>query len=283
MTLEEQATYSIDLKKMLSDQLNWFLIFSPTRNLKHVDSILLAGHLSLTKALLTCETANKVDFGNKIIPLLIKTYLFPAAFLISNPSEDTSMDPMCGDESTRLEAYKLLVELSRNCHSNFQMISKQLIKFHHSQTLMSNDWNYIPLVTPRAECGFVGLKNGGATCYMNAILQQLFMMPGVPEYLLSIDSDDLEKSSVFYQLQNVFAHLKESKLEYYVPETFWKAFRMWGQEVNIREQQDAYDFFISMTDQIDESLKKMNKEPVFKNILEGAFSNQFICTDCPHQ
>jgi len=261
MTLEEQATYSIDLKKMLSDQLNWFLIFSPTRNLKHVDSILLAGHLSLTKALLTCETANKVDFGNKIIPLLIKTYLFPAAFLISNPSEDTSMDPMCGDESTRLEAYKLLVELSRNCHSNFQMISKQLIKFHHSQTLMSND----------------------STCYMNAILQQLFMMPGVPEYLLSIDSDDLEKSSVFYQLQNVFAHLKESKLEYYVPETFWKAFRMWGQEVNIREQQDAYDFFISMTDQIDEYLKKMNKEPVFKNILEGAFSNQFICTDCPHQ
>ena len=79
------------------------------------------------------------------------------------------------------------------------------------------------------------------------------------------------------------AHLKESKLEYYLPESFWKAFRMWGQEVNIREQQDAFDFFISMTDQIDEHLKKIKKEPVFKNIFEGTFSNQFICKDCPHK
>jgi ubiquitin carboxyl-terminal hydrolase 9/24 len=287
MTAQEQKTYSIDLKKMLNDESNWFLIFSPTKNLKNVDNILLAGHFSLTKALLTCETANKIEFGAKIIPLLIRTYLFPAAHLISDPEadQDNSMDPICSDEYTRIAAYKLLVELSRDCLINYQLISKQLINFHHSQNpaSMSSDWNYIPLVTPRAECGYAGLKNGGATCYMNAILQQLYMMPGVPEYLLSIDSDDHDKISVFYQLQNVFAHLKESKLEYYIPEHFWKAFRMWGQEVNIREQQDAYDFFISMTDQIDEYLKKMNKEPIFKNILEGTFSNQFICTDCPHR
>ena len=38
-----------------------------------------------------------------------------------------------------------------------------------------------------------------------------------------------------------------------------------------------------MTDQIDEHLKKMNKEPLFKSIFEGTFSNQFICKDCPHR
>lgn len=283
MTIEEQSAFSIDISKMLNDEVNWLIYFTPTKNLKHIDNILLTGHLCLTRSLLTCETSNKADIGNDMIQTLIKTSLFPAAFLIHNPSEDTSMEPVCSNESTRLAAYKLLVELSRNCLVNFQKISQQLISFHHlPNASMANEWNYIPLVAQRAECDFVGLKNGGATCYMNAVLQQLFMMPGVPEYLLSIDNE-MDKQSVFFQLQNVFAHLKESKLEYYLPESFWKAFRMWGQEVNIREQQDAFDFFISMTDQIDEHLKKIKKEPVFKNIFEGIFSNQFICKDCPHR
>ena len=237
----------------------------------------------MTRALLTCETANKADIGSDMISILFKNNLFPAAYLINNPSEENQMEPICSNESSRLAAYRLLVELSKNCFKNFQKISHQLIAFHHQPNQsIANDWNYIPLVTPRADCGFVGLKNGIATCYMNAVLQQLFMLPGVPEYLLSTE-DDSYKKSVFCQLQNVFAHLKESKLEYYSPESFWKAFRMWGQEVNIREQQDAFDFFISMTDQIDENLKKMTKEPIFKNVFEGTFSNQFICKDCPHR
>ncbi len=193
---------------------------------------------------------------------------------------------MCSEESSRIAAYHLLVELSRNCIKNYRAIKEKLIRLHHNSSRISLEWNTIPLVIPKAECGYVGLKNAGATCYMNAVLQQLFMIPGICEYLLSID-DQLDcinrETSVFWQLQSVFAHLKESKLEYYVPESFWKAFRMWGQEINVREQQDAFDFFISMTDQIDEYLKKIKCEPVFKHVFEGTFSNQFICKDCPHR
>ncbi len=283
MNIDEQSAYSIDIKKMLNDEVNWFTSFTPTKSLKHLDNILLTGHLNITRSLLTCETANKADIGDEIIPQLVKTFLFPASYLITTPSEDTTMEPICSAESSRLASYKLLVELSRNCLKNYSRISTQLISFHHIQNQSNqNEWNFIPLVTPRAECGYVGLKNGGATCYMNAVLQQLYMIPSVTDYLLSIE-DESDKNSVFWQLQNVMAHLKESKLEYYMPEPFWKAFRLWGQEVNIREQQDAFDFFISMTDQIDEHLKKLNKEPIFKNVFEGTFSNQFICKDCPHK
>ena len=55
----------------------------------------------------------------------------------------------------------------------------------------------------RAAGGFVGIKNGGATCYMNSLFQQLFMQPSIRAFLLAgpempaADRDD----SVFYQLQ----------------------------------------------------------------------------------
>lgn len=41
----------------------------------------------------------------------------------------------------------------------------------------------------RARCGYVGLRNGGATCYMNSVIQQLFMTPGVPESVLGVQED----------------------------------------------------------------------------------------------
>ena len=61
--------------------------------------------------------------------------------------------------------------------------------------------------------------------------------------------------SVFYQIQSVFGHLLDSKLQYYVPEKFWQVFKLWGQTVNIREQQDALDFYQALIDQLDEQLE----------------------------
>ncbi len=57
------------------------------------------------------------------------------------------------------------------------------------------------------------------------------------------------------ELQSVFGHLLESRLQYFIPDIFWKKFKLWGQPVNVREQQDAFDFFCNLTDQVDEQLK----------------------------
>ena len=35
------------------------------------------------------------------------------------------------------------------------------------------EWEFIPPVGPRPIKGFVGLKNAGATCYMNSVTQQV--------------------------------------------------------------------------------------------------------------
>ena len=100
---------------------------------------------------------------------------------------------------------------------------------------------------------------------MNSVLQQLFCTPAISEQILSVNLDSLDEDSIFYQLQNVFGHLSESKLQFYEPEKFWKCFRLFGQPVNVREQQDAFEFFTQIVDQVDEFLVKNKKTKVFAN------------------
>ena len=68
--------------------------------------------------------------------------------------------------------------------------------------------------------------------------------------ILNVEMDTVDEETVFYQLQNVFGHLLESKLEHYIPEKFWKCFRLFGHPVNVREQQDAFEFFTQIVDQV---------------------------------
>lgn len=49
------------------------------------------------------------------------------------------------------------------------------------------EWEYLPPVGPRPSKGFVGLKNAGATCYMNSVIQQLYMIPAIRNGILTIE------------------------------------------------------------------------------------------------
>lgn len=57
------------------------------------------------------------------------------------------------------------------------------------------EWEYLPPIGPRPPKGFVGLKNAGATCYMNSVLQQMFMIEPIRTYLLAAEgaADDFEE------------------------------------------------------------------------------------------
>jgi ubiquitin carboxyl-terminal hydrolase 9/24 len=66
---------------------------------------------------------------------------------------------------------------------------------------------YLPPVDSRSMAGFVGLKNGGATCYMNSVLQQLFMCPSVPESILRIEDDSLNEDRSVSSLNSMYLFL----------------------------------------------------------------------------
>ena len=49
----------------------------------------------------------------------------------------------------------------------------------------------------------MGLKNGGATCYMNAVFQQLFMQPSIRALVLGAKEvpPPKRRDSIFFQFQ----------------------------------------------------------------------------------
>ncbi|XP_068228806.1 LOW QUALITY PROTEIN: ubiquitin carboxyl-terminal hydrolase 24-like [Palaemon carinicauda] len=299
----EQELLGISALQMLEDETGWLTNFTATReacrerpesgiaSLRHADNILLAGHLTLISALLTCEGVNKEENGATLIPLLITEYLFPASKLVleTSPEQDSlsasrNYWAKCTGRESRIAAYELLVHLVTNSEQNMTTLSSQLVSLHHTfNPNFLKEYEYAPAVDGRCASGYVGLKNGGATCYMNSVLQQLFMVQGVPEDILGITSDEENEDSLFYQLQTVFGHLMESQLQYYVPDQFWKCFRMDGQPVNVREQQDAFEFYTRLTEQVDDYLKSKGQESVFARRFEGVYSIQRICQDCPHR
>ncbi|XP_036376811.1 ubiquitin carboxyl-terminal hydrolase 24 isoform X3 [Megalops cyprinoides] len=296
LTSTEMEQLQISPAVMLEDEINWLDNFEPTWTAEletsEADNILQAGHLRLIKTLLSLCGTEKEQLGPSLIQQLLDDFLFRASRIIlnsNNPSSSSApiqdFHPKCSTVSSRLAAYEVLVMLADSSITNLQLITRELLSMHHqSDPSLTKEFDYLPPVDSRSVSGFVGLKNGGATCYMNAVFQQLYMQPGLPEAFLSIeDETENPEESVFCQVQSLFGHLMESKLQYYVPENFWKIFKMWNKELYVREQQDAYEFFTSLVDQLDEHLKKIGREQIFKNTFQGIFSDQKICKDCPHR
>ncbi|XP_065183511.1 ubiquitin carboxyl-terminal hydrolase 24-like [Sycon ciliatum] len=294
LNFEEQAALDVDLPSMLDVELAWLNDpnLPDNASVPHISTVLV-GHMGLIRLLFTCEGSSKSKEGPALIETLLHRFLFEASKLCLDRGADagsseeakiiTGQPPRC-DSRCQSAAYSLLVTLAHGCPENLTYLVHQLLTMHHQfNPEVAKQWDTVPQVAERSSSGYVGLRNAGATCYMNSVLQQFHMVNGIKEALLAVDSDGLEDSNVFFQMQCIMAYLMESKQQFYSPDKFWSSFKLFGDAINVREQQDAFEFFNSLTDQLDEELKKYKKEPVFAKSFGGVFGDQKLCRGCPHR
>ncbi|KAH8009733.1 hypothetical protein HPB51_019044 [Rhipicephalus microplus] len=117
--------------------------------------------------------------GATRIQELLEDFAFPASRVEAQlrggagDGGGTAAVAVCPGPDALRAALDLLVALCTQCPENLGTCAALLSDMFYADQPPLQEWEYLPPVGPRPRGGFVGLKNAGATCYMNSVLQQV--------------------------------------------------------------------------------------------------------------
>jgi len=143
-------------------------------------------------------------------------------------------------------------------------------------------------------CGHVGLKNLGCICYMNSIMQQLYMCPTFRYAIMSADDGEPEKPSsgyrhsvdddnLLHQLQIMYTYLTYSDRMDYSPRDFCYSYKDFdGNPMNVGTQQDSQEFYNNFCDKIENALKKTKFKYIVSDVFAGKTCSSVTCENCKH-
>jgi ubiquitin C-terminal hydrolase len=230
--------------------------------------------------------------------------------------------PKCRKSESRAAAFRLLGTLIRGSAGIVVATLDRLAAFVNDVPL-PQDWNIDVAAkksegasTTRGR--YVGLKNQGCTCYLNSTLQQLYLIPMLRRAIMTVnvdvaasaegggDSDatstavassaagkgkgksravreSMQRDNIMYQLQTLFAFMRESRQSFVDPLAFCRTVKLNGAPIAMARQEDANEFFNALAEQLEPYLKGAPQEHMFRDNLGGQFIHQIISKECEHR
>jgi ubiquitin C-terminal hydrolase len=243
----------------------------------------LVGLLSLARSLLEHGAPLEPALACSLLDDVFEHLLFDVP---TESNHGALAPPKCKTPASRNAAFELLGALAaRGATLRAKLLGA--LEAQLEALASRDDFSYNPANNERsAKTGFVGLKNQGATCYMNSLMQQFFTIPQFRHALLRVvDStpDDEKPSSLLWQLQKLMGALQASERQYYDASPFFGAYKdPSGAPVNPLVQMDADEFFNMLLDKVERLLENAKQAGMLNRFFGGKLCHQIISRQCPH-
>lgn len=127
--------------------------------------------------------------------------------------------------------------------------------------------------------GYVGLVNQAMTCYLNSLLQALYMTPEFRNALYRWEFDnDNEAKNIPYQLQKLFLNLQTSPKAAVETTDLTRSFGWDSTEA--WQQHDIQELCRVMFDALEHKFKNTKQANLISNLYEGKMNDYVKCLEC---
>ncbi|KAL2062656.1 hypothetical protein VTL71DRAFT_5728 [Oculimacula yallundae] len=142
-------------------------------------------------------------------------------------------------------------------------------------------WHNFNNYDSKKETGFVGLKNQGATCYLNSLIQSLYFTNAFRKAVYQIPTQNEETlQNSAYTLQRLFYQLQSSNNAVSTNE-LTKSF---GWETrHIFEQQDVQELSRKLMERMEEKMKGTDAENVLPKLFCGKVRTYISCINVEYE
>ncbi|KAI9822475.1 MAG: hypothetical protein M1827_000194 [Pycnora praestabilis] len=136
-------------------------------------------------------------------------------------------------------------------------------------------WHNFVNYDSKKETGMVGLKNQGATCYLNSLLQSLYFTNAFRKAVYQIPTEhEAERSNSAYTLQRLFYQLQTSNTAVSTQELTVS----FGWETkHIFEQQDVQELSRILMERMEERMKGTQAENALAKLFVGKMKTYISC------
>ncbi|KAK0385828.1 hypothetical protein NLU13_7005 [Sarocladium strictum] len=136
----------------------------------------------------------------------------------------------------------------------------------------------------RASCGYTGLRNLSNTCYLNSLVNQLFMNPRFRSFLLSVKGNSRNKEPrLLNATKRLLSYLQESWHPWVDPEEFVSTLKTFEETpIDVHSQMDVDEFYNLLFDQWEGEMDSSENKRQLRSFFGGQLVQQVKSKECEH-